>query len=341
MSSFLQKPWSRDVLIGLVLLAILCLLPWVGIKVYYFRLLIIFFIYATIVSQWNLVMGIGGIFSLGQMAIFGMGAYTTAWLAKYADWSLWASWPVGIVFAVVASLIIGAACLRVSGVYTALLTLAIVAVMQLLIQTDTACFRAMKTGGCEYFTGGTMSLTKYGDLGMRDWLGRKDWIKGDYYIGLAMLTMAVGFSIFIVRSPIGIAFRALRDNNLYAVSRGMSKFKYQMLIFSSSSLFTGMAGGFYASHYGATGSTILNLTLMLLLLAMMIVGGLGRIWGPILGVGGLIALQEPLRDFIEFRELIFGFLIVMFSMFYPQGIQGFVEFLWNKAFKKGPTTINQ
>ena len=336
MSSFLQKPWSRDILIGLALLTILCLLPWLGMKLYYFRLLIVFFIYATIVSQWNLVMGIGGIFSLGQMAIFGMGAYTTAWLAKYADWSLWASWPVGIVFAVVASLIIGAACLRVSGVYTALLTLAIVAVMQLLIQTDTACFRPMKTGGCEYFTGGTMSLTKYGDLGMRDWLGRKDWIKGDYYIGLAILTMAVGFSIFIVRSPIGIAFRALRDNNLYAVSRGMSKFKYQMLIFSSSSLFTGMAGGFYASHYGATGATILNLTLMLLLLAMMIVGGLGRIWGPILGVGGLIALQEPLRDIIEFRELIFGFLIVIFSMFYPQGIQGFIEYLWKRTIKKLP-----
>jgi len=334
MTNFLRKPWSKDILIGLALLTILCLLPWLGIKVYYLRLLIIFFMYTTIVSQWNLVMGIGGIFSLGQMAIFGMGAYTTAWLAKYADWSLWASWPVGIVFAVIASLIIGAACLRVSGVYTALLTLAIVSVMQVLIQTDTACFKPMKTGGCEYFTGGTMSLTKYGDLGMRDWLGRRDWIKGDYYIGLAILIMAVGFSIFIVRSPIGIAFKALRDNNLYAVSRGMSKFKYQMLIFSSSSLFTGMAGGFYASHYGATGSTILNLKLMLLLLSMMIVGGLGRIWGPVLGVGALIGLQEPLRDIIEFRELIFGFLIVVFAMFYPQGIQGFFEYIWKEGIRR-------
>jgi branched-chain amino acid transport system permease protein len=287
--------------------------------------------YGTIVSQWNLVMGIGGIFSLGQMAIFGMGAYTTAWLAKYAEWSLWASWPVGIVFAVIASLIIGAACLRVSGVYTALLTLAIVSVMQLLIQTDTACFRPMKTGGCDYFTGGSMSLSKYGDLGMRDWLGRKDWIKGDYYIGLAMLSMAIAFSIFIVRSPMGIAFKALRDNPLYAVSRGVSRFKYQMLIFSASSLFTGMAGGFYAAHYGATGATILNLNLLLLLMAMMIVGGLGRLWGPILGVGVLMALQEPLRDIIDYRELIFGFLILIFAMFYPQGIAGFLEYFWKRA----------
>ena len=72
---------------------------------------------------------------------------------------------LGIIALVIASLIIGAACLRVSGVYTALLTLAIVFVMQLLIMTDTACFRPMETGGCEYFTGGTMSLTRYGDLG--------------------------------------------------------------------------------------------------------------------------------------------------------------------------------
>ena len=331
MTSFFNKPVSRDILIGVALLAILCLLPWLGLKMYWLRLLIIFFMYGTIVSQWNLVMGIGGIFSLGQMAIFAMGAYTTAWLAKYAEWSLWASWPVGIVFAVIASLIIGAACLRVSGVYTALLTLAIVSVMQLLIQTDTACFRPMKTGGCDYFTGGSMSLSKYGDLGMRDWLGRKDWIKGDYYIGLAMLSMAIAFSIFIVRSPMGIAFKALRDNPLYAVSRGVSRFKYQMLIFSASSLFTGMAGGFYAAHYGATGATILNLNLLLLLMAMMIVGGLGRLWGPILGVGVLMGLQEPLRDIIDYRELIFGFLILIFAMFYPQGIAGFLEFFWKRA----------
>jgi branched-chain amino acid transport system permease protein len=331
MTSFFNKPVNRDILIGVALLAILCLLPWLGLKMYWLRLLIIFFMYGTIVSQWNLVMGIGGIFSLGQMAIFGMGAYTTAWLAKYAEWSLWASWPVGIVFAVIASLIIGAACLRVSGVYTALLTLAIVSVMQLLIQTDTACFRPMKTGGCDYFTGGSMSLSKYGDLGMRDWLGRKDWIKGDYYIGLAMLSMAIAFSIFIVRSPMGIAFKALRDNPLYAVSRGVSRFKYQMLIFSASSLFTGMAGGFYAAHYGATGATILNLNLLLLLMAMMIVGGLGRLWGPILGVGVLMALQEPLRDIIDYRELIFGFLILIFAMFYPQGIAGFLEYFWKRA----------
>ena len=331
MTSFFNKPVSKDILIGVALLAILCLLPWLGLKMYWLRLLIIFFMYATIVSQWNLVMGIGGIFSLGQMAIFGVGAYTTAWLAKYADWSLWASWPVGIVFAVIASLIIGAACLRVSGVYTALLTLAIVSVMQLLIQTDTACFRPMKTGGCDYFTGGSMSLSKYGDLGMRDWLGRKDWIKGDYYIGLAMLSMAIAFSICIVRSPMGIAFKALRDNPLYAVSRGVSRFKYQMLIFSASSLFTGMAGGFYAAHYGATGATILNLNLLLLLMAMMIVGGLGRLWGPILGVGVLMGLQEPLRDIIDYRELIFGFLILIFAMFYPQGIAGFLEYFWKRA----------
>ncbi len=166
---------------------------------------------------------------------------------------------------------------------------------------------------------------------MRDWLGRKDWIKGDYYIGLAMLSMAIAFSIFIVRSPMGIAFKALRDNPLYAVSRGVSRFKYQMLIFSASSLFTGMAGGFYAAHYGATGATILNLNLLLLLMAMMIVGGLGRLWGPILGVGVLMALQEPLRDIIDYRELIFGFLILIFAMFYPQGIAGFLEYFWKRA----------
>ena len=90
----------------------------------------------------------------------------------------------------------------------ALLTLAIAQVMYLLIITDTACFY-MEGVTCRNFTGGTRGLSKFGDFGFREMLGRREYLKGDYYLALFLLSLALVFSFVIIRSPLGFAFRAL------------------------------------------------------------------------------------------------------------------------------------
>jgi branched-chain amino acid transport system permease protein len=95
---------------------------------------------SIIASQWNLLFGYSGIFSLAQMAIFGLGGYATAMFCIYFGMNIWAAIPLGAIVAVVLSLIIGAACLRLTGVYVALLTFAIAQTLYLLIVTDTDCF---------------------------------------------------------------------------------------------------------------------------------------------------------------------------------------------------------
>jgi len=322
----------RDLIIGVLLLAILIATPFIWPTRYILGQFTLFFIWATVVTQWNLVFGVAGIFSLAQMALFAMGGYVTGMLALYFGWPLWIAMFVGGLGAVLLSLLIGLACLRLRGAYVALLTLAIAQTMYLLIITDTECF-FMDGVTCRNFTGGTRGLTKYGDFGFRELLGRKHFPYGNYFLALAVLAAASAFSIFIIRSPLGLAFRALRDNPVYAVSRGVSRFKYQLLVFAASAFFTGLAGAVYAGYFRVMGANTLYLSLLLFLLSMMVVGGLGSAWGPLLGVATLMLVDEVLKESVEYRNIGLGLILIVFVVVWPKGIAGAIEAAWHRLRK--------
>jgi branched-subunit amino acid ABC-type transport system permease component len=136
---------------------------------------------------------------------------------------------------------------------------------------------------------------------------------------------ATVFSIFLIHGPLGAAFQALRDNPEYATSRGISRFKFQMLVFASSAFFTGLAGGVYAGYYKVMGANTLYLAPLLLLLAMMVVGGLGRTWGPLLGAAVLVLADELLKDYPDYRYMGVGVALVIFVIIWPRGIAGGIE----------------
>ena len=320
--------WRRDVALGAVLIAVMIAIPFLGPSRYFIGQLTLFFIWATVVSQWNLVFGVAGIFSLAQMAIFAFGGFATGMLGLYLDLSLWVALPLAGIGAILFSLVIGLACLRLRGPYVALLTLAIAQVMYLLIITDTACFY-MEGVTCRNFTGGTRGLAKFGDFGFRDLLGRREYLKGDYYLSLFLLVMATVFSFAIIRSPLGFAFRALRDNPEYGISRGLNRFKYQLLVFAMTAFFTGLAGGVFAGHFRVIGANVLSLPLLLFLISMMVVGGLGRAWGPILGAALVMMADEGMKDFVEIRNMGYGALIVAIVVLLPQGAAGGLEQVWD------------
>jgi branched-chain amino acid transport system permease protein len=312
---------QRDLVVSAALLAVAIAVPFFLGGRYLLGQLTLFFIWATVVTQWNLVFGVAGIFSLAQMALFAFGGYATAMLGLYFEWNLWAALPVGGLAAVVFSLLVGIACLRLHGPYVALLTLAIAQGMYLLIITDTECF-FMDGVTCRNFTGGTRGMAKYGDFGFRELLGFKYMAWGDYFLALLVLALATLFSIIVIHSPLGAAFQALRDNPDYARSRGISRFKFQMLVFACSAFFTGLAGGVYAGYYKVMGANTLYLSLLLSLLAMMVIGGLGRSWGPLLGVAGVMLADEALKDYPDYRAMGVGAALVLFVMLWPNGIAG-------------------
>ena len=166
-----------DLAMSLAVIAVLVLVPFVVESRYLLGQVILTLFLATIASQWNLLFGYAGVFSLAQMAVFGFGGYATAMLCVYFGLGVWSAMPLGALAAVVLSVVIGVACLRLSGVYVALLTLAIAQALYVLIVTDTDCFR-MVGSACRQFTGGAVGFARFGDFGTRAWLRAKWLVRG-------------------------------------------------------------------------------------------------------------------------------------------------------------------
>ena len=315
--------WKHHLIAGLVLTAIAAVIPFVFPVRYIITQVTVLFIWAVVVTQWNLVFGVAGIFSLAQMVLFACGAYATAMLGFYLGWSLWLAMPVAALITVVFSMLIGLACLRLKGPYVALLTLAIAQVVYVLIVTDTACFTTTDAG-CLQLMGGTRGLSRFGELGFRELFGGQ-WIVAHYFVALGLLILAMAFSIALMRGPLGLAFRALRDNPGYAVSRGIGRFKYQLWVFALSAFFTGLAGAFYAANFKIVGPTVFSVSLLLFLLSMIVIGGLGTIWGPLVGAALLMVADEALKEASDFRNIGLGLLLAAFVVLLPQGVVGLFD----------------
>ncbi|WP_374378793.1 branched-chain amino acid ABC transporter permease [Dongia sp.] len=315
----------RDFLIGLVLILACAILPLVFGMRYFVTQATLFFIWGIVVLQWNLVLGIGGIFSLAQMALFAVGAYATAMFGYYFQMPMILAMPLAALVTVGISTLVGLACLRLKGPYVALLTLAVAQVLYLLIVNDTECF-TNPPSGCMPLFGGVRGFTRFGDLGFRTLFGSK-WYVADYYLGLTLLALAAAFSIAIIRGPMGLAFQALRDNPGAAMARGVSRFKYQLWIFALSAFFTGLAGSFYAVHFAAVGPTAFSISTLLFLLSMIVVGGMGTIWGPLLGALILMLADEAMREFGDWRDIGLGAILAGFVILLPKGVLGSLQAL--------------
>ncbi|RUM98156.1 branched-chain amino acid ABC transporter permease [Pseudaminobacter arsenicus] len=314
----------QHVLLYFSLLIALALVPAVDSSRYLLGQLTLFLIWVGVVTQWNLVFGVAGIFSLAQMMVFAIGGYVAAMLATHLGWSMWAGVPVAGLAAVLASTVIGFATLRQRGAYVALLTLALACAMQALIIVDTDCF-SLDDGVCLTLTGGASGLSRFGDFGFREWFGYSYATIGNFYLALLLTALGSAFAFTVINSPLGHAFRALRDNPVCAAARGIDRVKYQVMVFSISAFFTGLFGGFYAGHYKAIGPTVLDISTLLFLLSAMIVGGVGRFWGPLLGCAVLMFFDELVKDLVEWRMVGIGLFTAVFVVVCPHGIVGLCE----------------
>ena len=289
-------------------LGILALIPLATSNAYILRLVILAFIWISVNSSWNLVMGVSGIFSLAQLALFAIGGYVSAMLALYFGISPWITMLVGALAAVLASIIIGLPTLRLKGVYVVLLTLAFHEILRLLIASD-------ESG----LTGGAFGLFNVPTFGV-NFLGPRGSLMFNYYFAM-LLCLVIVYALYrITNSPIGLAFQSLRDSERYATSRGISPFRYKMLVFMVSAFFTGLTGAFYAHYYTSISPTAFSFGLMINLMAMIVLGGWGTFWGPILGTSVLLVLSEVLHGVEQFRLIILGLIMTAVVVLFPGGL---------------------
>lgn len=287
--------------VGIIIaLIILAFVPLVITDSYTRHLFIIAMIFAIIASNWDLSLGYCGLFNFGHLTFFGVGVYTAAILAKSAGVSPWLAIPLSGTTAAVAALIIAAPVARLKGIYVVLVTFAF---SQLVLQIILS--QSQITGGAE-------GMVRLPYLRIGDYKFIRDYKLGYYYVVLAILITSTLALHLIARSPFGKSIRALRDNEDYARARGISIARQRVVTLVISAVFTGVAGGFYAIYLRVASPDVFGFGTLSLALSMVLIGGVGTIYGPIIAALLLTFLTEAMAGIQGFEEA--RFIVIAVAM---------------------------
>ncbi|WP_187971692.1 branched-chain amino acid ABC transporter permease [Aquibium microcysteis] len=311
-----RTPWQREAA-GFVLgLAVLALMPFVFADSYSRHILIMAFIYAIVASNWDLSLGYGGVFNFGHLALFGIGVYAYALLTKLAGLDPWLALAASGVVATLAAVLVTIPILRLKGIYIILVTFGFAQlVMQVIISQSE-------------ITGGTQGIVRIPGLYLFDHNMVRDGKIGYFGIALALLAASTIFLRVLVRSRTGASIVALRDNEEYAISRGVSLVRQRLITLAASAFFTGVAGAFYAAYQRNASIDVFGMSLATIVLSMVLLGGTGTIYGAIIASFVLTIFAEAMADFGAWRPMITAVLIIVVMLVYPSGLVGMIQAAW-------------
>ncbi|HTM59820.1 MAG TPA: branched-chain amino acid ABC transporter permease [Burkholderiales bacterium] len=277
-------------------------------------------IYAIAATSLNLVLGYGGMVSFGHAAFFGAGAFVVGILAVEGVRSAWIAWPVAIAVAALAALVIGAMSLRTRGVYFIMITLAFAQMIYYI-------FVSLKTYGGD----DGLSMPGRSTLGMGiDLRNDLAW----YYLVLVLLALVLYGLHRLVNSRFGRVIDAIRENEARAEAIGFPVYRYKLLCFVISGAVAGLAGALIANQSNYVSPSLLHWIQSGTLMIMVILGGVGTIWGGLIGATVLLALEHLIADYRigwiaswapnyqDHAGLAVGVVLLTIVMLAPEGIAG-------------------
>lgn len=300
---------NRGKLMPLIFITLLIIMPILSSHPFLMHSLILCLVYAVIITNWNLTMGYMGIFNFAHFSFFAIGAYSSTILATSFDVSPWFGIFAGGSVAGLASFMLGLPALRLKGIYFALFSFA--------FQQTIYSFILINVGG---LTGGSMGLVFIPPFQLGSIiLSRTNKIPA-YYLALMIFLISTFCLYNIINSHVGLAFKALRDSEHYAISRGINPYKYKLIAMFISAFFTGMIGSFYAHYIGTLGPAILGWEILILGLAMLVIGGLGTFFGPITAAFVLTLISEHLTGLGAYRFLIISLVMIVALLITPSEV---------------------
>ena len=280
---------------------------------YYITILITIAVYALLAHSLNIITGRAGQISLGHAAFFGIGAYTAGMLYSKAGIPFWIDVPLAALGAGFVGALLGIPCLRVRDDFLAITTMGINFVVE-------AVFLYIP------FFGGAMGV---GGINLPGWFGREV-TKTEYlFLILAVLGLIYLFDFLLGRSWIGLAWDAIREDETAAEAMGVGVVRFKVMAFVLGSALAGLAGGFYAHFLTFIMPQNFGFGQSIVILCMVVFGGIGTRWGPLLGAMILGILPEVSRPIMEYRTLVYGVLLVLMMRFQPSGLVGPASILVN------------
>ena len=272
----------------------------------------------------NILVGYTGQISIGHAAFMSVGAYTAANMAVHFQLPFWLTLPAGGLMAAAIGIIVGLPSLRVKGLYLAIATLAAQFIIEWVLNHTPA------------ISGGVQASI---EMPRPEIFGKTLRTQAELYLFLLPITaVAILATMNLVRSRIGRAFIAIRDQDIAAEIIGINVFRYKLLAFAISSFYAGVCGVMYTYYFGIANYEAFQLPISIDYLAMIIIGGLGSVLGSILGAIFVTMLPIAIRIFMEtvgvffvdgvylaqviaqMRLILFGGLIIFFLVVEPDGL---------------------
>jgi len=265
----------------------------------------------------NIVVGYAGLLDLGYVAFFALGAYTMGVLTStgplgIAHWSFWEALPVAILVALTAGILLGVPVLRMRGDYLAIVTLGFGEIIRILAISD-----ALKPfiGGAQGILNIIKPVIGWGDKVL---LALKTPIHFYY-----LILIGIGIAFFVAyrlrESRLGRAWMAMREDEDVAEAMGIDLVAIKLTAFGFGAAFSGLAGAIFASYVGSIFPASFNLLISINVLSLIIVGGIGSLPGVVVGSLALVGLPELLREFAEYRMLMYGLALIAMMLLKPEG----------------------
>ena len=267
--------------------------------------------WALLAASWDLLSGYTGQVSFGHAGFFALGAYAAATSTKHVGLSPWLGLVLGALVAALVGLLTGFPALRLRGHYLALVTLGLAEIIRLVAQNWLS------------LTGGPFGIHDYRTFPGLPTGGLVE-RQARYLVVAGIVSAAIVVMHHVCeRTETGKAFRAIREDETLAEMLGIHTTVYKLLAFALSATFAGLAGALYAYDVQLVSPTVASAATTSFVIGMAVFGGLGTIWGPVLGAVVLFGLSEGLRFVGVVYNLIgVGLVIMIFVIFFPRGIAG-------------------
>jgi branched-chain amino acid transport system permease protein len=307
------------------LLLVALLFPMIYNDKFLLNILILILIYATIATAWNILGGYGGQLSLGHAIFFGLGAYTSSIL--YLDYGIspWIGFIIGAIVAIFAGVLIGWPTFRLKGTYFTLATIAFAEVLRYV-----ALF-------WRDLTNGSVGINIRFEPSFENMIFRE--YSAYYYLILALFLITIGIVFLIERNKLGYYLKAIREDEDGAETLGINVPKYKMIAMIISAGITGIAGVFYAQYllfFNPT--TVFNLNFSIEIAMIAIIGGMGTVFGPLLGAIIVVPLSEFLRSAFPMLNglnfFVYGIILILIVSFMPNGLLPIIKEFFNKLNRK-------
>ena len=267
-------------------------------------------ILALAATSLNLILGYGGMMSFGHAAYLGIGGYAVGILAHEGIASGWVQFPAAVLASALFALIVGALSLRTRGVYFIMITLAF---GQMIYYVTAGLDRYGSDDGLTIYRrsqfGGFIDLSNKTQF---------------YYVCLGLLFACLYLVWRIVNSRFGLVIQGIRSNESRMQAIGFPAYRYRLVCFVIAGAMCGLAGALLANHTEFVSPSIMYWTRSGDLMVMVILGGIGSLFGPLIGTVGFLALEEVLSGITEYWQLIIGPLLLVVVLFGRGGIDGWL-----------------